>query len=65
MSSTKYLRPTAAAEFVQLSSSTLAKMRMRGDGPPFIKSGTKRVLYKLVDLEEWLEARTHQSTSEY
>ncbi len=65
MSPTKYLRPKQAAEFLHLSESTLAKMRMRGDGPQFIKSGTKRVLYKLADLEQWLLDNTHLSTSEY
>ena len=39
-------------------------MRIRGDGPPYTKSGPKLVLYKVTDLSAWLECRERQSTSE-
>lgn len=35
MSNAKYLRPKAASEYLGLAVSTLAKMRLRGDGPPY------------------------------
>ena len=57
------LRPLRAATFLGLSPSTLAKMRLRGDGPPFAKLGTRAVLYALRDLEKWVEARKRLSTS--
>jgi predicted DNA-binding transcriptional regulator AlpA len=38
--------------------------RVRGDGPPFIKLGS-RVLYQLTEVEEWLADRTKRSTSEF
>ena len=60
----RHMRTDEAANFLRLSRSTLEKMRLSGDGPPFIKSGKRIVLYKLVDLEQWLEGRKVKSTSE-
>ena len=59
------LRTPNAAQYVGLAESTLAKMRMRGDGPRFSKAGPRIVLYDLRDLDEWLAERTYASTSEY
>jgi predicted DNA-binding transcriptional regulator AlpA len=64
MNENTYLRPSEAAEFLRLSTSTLAKMRLRGDGPPYVKSGLKVVLYQSSDLHEWLARRKRSSTSE-
>jgi len=64
MNQGNYLRAIEAAKYVRLSSSTLAKMRLRGDGPPFIKAGSRSVLYAISDLDAWLGQRTFRSTSE-
>ncbi len=61
---TPKLRPPAAAEFLGLSASTLAKMRLRGDGPIYSKAGPRIVVYDLADLESWLTARKRSSTSD-
>ncbi len=61
----KNLRAPAAAEYVGLSPSTLAKMRLRGDGPVYSKAGPRIVIYGISDLDRWLAARRHSSTSEY
>ena len=55
--------PTAAA-YIGHSTSTLAKMRMRGTGPPYIKTA-RLVLYDQRDLDAWLTARKRISTSEH
>ena len=47
-----------------LSISTLAKMRLYGTGPVYSKLG-RRVVYRLEDLESWIEANRFQSTSDY
>lgn len=57
------LRPAEAADHANLSESFLAKLRMRGDGPRFIKVG-KAVLYDSVDIDRWLESQKRLSTSE-
>lgn len=60
----KYLRPHEAAAYLGLAASTIAKMRMSGDGPTFIKAGPKVVLYDQKDLDAWLENRKRISTME-
>jgi predicted DNA-binding transcriptional regulator AlpA len=56
--------PTAeAARVLGLSESTLAKMRLNGNGPIYCKLG-RRVVYRLADLEQWLESRTTRDTAD-
>lgn len=52
-----------AAAYVGLSKITLQRFRITGDGPAFIKLGGA-VRYRRSDLDEWLESRVKQSTSE-
>jgi excisionase family DNA binding protein len=55
--------PTAAAAQLGVKSATLAKWRVRGGGPPFLKVGS-RVRYSRADLEQWLGERRRRSTSD-
>ena len=57
------LRTEAAARYVGLAPSTLAKMRVRGDGPPYSKAGARIVVYDIDDINEWLRATRRASTS--
>jgi Helix-turn-helix domain len=53
-----HLRPDGAADYLGISKSKLAKMRMRGhrgEGPPFIKVAGC-ILYRRSDLDDWLAA---------
>jgi len=52
-----------AARFVGLSESTLAKLRLNGNGPVYCKLG-RRVVYRPADLEQWLQSRTTRDTSD-
>jgi predicted DNA-binding transcriptional regulator AlpA len=61
--SPKVLLSKEAAKFVGLSESTLAKLRLNGNGPTYCKLG-RRVVYRLADLEEWLQSRTTRDTSD-
>jgi len=58
------LTPMEAAKLLHLSVSTLAKMRLDGRGPRYVKLG-HRVAYRQGDLLEWLEGNSFKSTSEY
>lgn len=62
---TLYLRPHDAAEYLQLTVSTLAKMRCKGGGPNFIRAGSKVVLYDVRDLNAWMESHKFGNTSQY
>lgn len=57
------MRAPAAAAYLQLSTSTLAKWRLRGCGPPFSKLG-RAVVYSTNDLDEFLASRRRFSTSD-
>ena len=53
-----------AARFLNLSKSTLDKLRLTGGGPAYLKLGPRRVVYDPVDLERWAAERRRRSTSE-
>jgi predicted DNA-binding transcriptional regulator AlpA len=57
------LRVHEAASYLGLGTSTLARMRIRGDGPPYAKCGPRIVVYDIDDLDQWLRGRTRRSTS--
>lgn len=59
----KWLRTRQAAAYLNLSYRTLEKLRCTGGGPPYRKViGT--VLYRMDELDQWVEARTFSSTSD-
>jgi predicted DNA-binding transcriptional regulator AlpA len=51
------------ANLLRLSASWLAKARMRGDGPPYVKLG-RSIRYTEGALLQWIKDRVHRSTSE-
>jgi predicted DNA-binding transcriptional regulator AlpA len=59
----KVITAKLAASFVGLSESTLAKLRISGNGPTYCKLG-RRVVYRVADLEEWLQSRATRDTSD-
>jgi predicted DNA-binding transcriptional regulator AlpA len=59
----KVITVAAAAKFVGLSESTLAKLRLNGNGPTYCKLG-RRVVYRPADLESWLQSRTTRDTTD-
>ena len=59
----RYLTNDEAAAFLRLSPRTLEKKRVIGGGPRFRKFG-RRVMYAIVDLETWADARSFEMTSD-
>jgi predicted DNA-binding transcriptional regulator AlpA len=59
----KVVSTMVAARIVGLSASTLAKLRLNGNGPVYCKLG-RRVVYRPADLEQWLQSRTTRDTSD-
>lgn len=55
--------PKEAASILKVSLSWLAKARMRGDGPPYIKVG-RSIRYSEAALLQWIKSRQRLSTSE-
>lgn len=58
------MRPKDAATYMGFSASTLAKMRLRGDGPPYTKAGARIVIYDQAELDKWLAENRRRSTSD-
>ena len=59
----RYLRTSEAARFLSLSERTLEKHRCYGTGPRYSKIGG-RVVYRLADLESWVDLGVKSSTSD-
>jgi predicted DNA-binding transcriptional regulator AlpA len=59
----KVVTTAEAARVLGLAESTLAKLRLNGNGPIYCKLG-RRVVYRTADLEEWLQSRTTRDTSD-
>jgi predicted DNA-binding transcriptional regulator AlpA len=59
----RYLRTPEAAAFVGLSTRTLEKHRIYGTGPRYSKLGG-RVVYRLEDLQAWVDRGAKASTSD-
>ena len=57
------LTPKEAARLLKVSLSWLAKARMRGDGPPYIRIG-RSIRYTEAAVIQWMKGRQRLSTSE-
>jgi predicted DNA-binding transcriptional regulator AlpA len=59
----RFLRTPEASRFVGLSIRTLEKHRIYGTGPRYSKLGG-RVVYRVEDLQAWVERGAKASTSD-
>jgi hypothetical protein len=57
------LTPAETAKTLKVSESWLAKARVRGDGPPFIRVG-RSIRYAPPALLQWMKSKQRLSTSE-
>lgn len=48
------------AAYRRITPGALAQERYRGDGPAFIKTGPRTVLYDWADVHAWMDARKVQ-----
>ncbi len=62
----KLLSTAEAAAILGLKPQTLRVMRCYGNGPQFVRLGSKhaRAMYRREDLQAWIEARIYRNTSE-
>ena len=59
----RLLTPKEIADLFRVSTSWLAKARMRGDGPPFIRIG-RSIRYSEAAVRQWMKSQQRLSTSE-
>ena len=60
----RVLRTPQAADYCGFSPRTLEKLRLTGDGPPFVRLGARAIGYLVDDVDAWLTSRRCTSTSE-
>ena len=60
----RWLTPKEAGDFLRVSLSWLAKARMRGDGPPYVKLPGRSIRYSETALLLWMRAHQRLSTSQ-
>ncbi len=60
----KRLTAQAAADYLGVTTDWLARRRMRGDGPKFLRLGGRLVRYDVRELDRYLEASTRKSTAQ-
>jgi predicted DNA-binding transcriptional regulator AlpA len=58
------LTPKEASKLLKVSLSWLAKARMRGDGPQYIRISRRSIRYSEAALLQWMKSRQRLSTSE-
>lgn len=61
--SDRYLEAWQLAELLKISQSNLAKYRLYGGGPVFIKIG-KHIRYDRADVEAWIASQKRRTTSD-
>jgi predicted DNA-binding transcriptional regulator AlpA len=59
----RLLTPKEAAQLLRLSLSWLAKRRMAGDGPPFLRIG-RSIRYSEFAMRRWAKSRERFSTAQ-
>jgi predicted DNA-binding transcriptional regulator AlpA len=59
----RLLTPKEATQFLRVSLSWLAKARMRGDGPPYLKY-RRSIRYAEAGILQWMRSRQRFSTSD-
>lgn len=63
-SSEEFLTTQQLASALHISRRTIEGWRVTADGPPFIRAGSRRVIYRWGSVLDWLASREVISTSE-
>jgi excisionase family DNA binding protein len=61
----KVMTTKQAAEYLAMSHKTLEDWRRKGEGPRFIKVGSRSVRYRQSELDAWITEATFVHTGEY
>jgi predicted DNA-binding transcriptional regulator AlpA len=63
-SSRRRVRTKQAAQYIGSTESTMEKWRVAGIGPPFIRLGSRIIVYDTQDLDSYMAGQRATSTSE-
>ncbi|MFN8994053.1 MAG: helix-turn-helix transcriptional regulator [Pseudomonadota bacterium] len=56
---TTFFNEKRLSEYLHIPRRTLQRMRTTGDGPPFIRAGQRRILYRAEAVDAWVKAREY------
>jgi hypothetical protein len=59
-----YLNETGLEARYNIAPRTAQRWRSSGEGPPFVRVGPRRVMYRIADVEAWLATRTFRSRAD-
>jgi hypothetical protein len=60
----EYVDEAGLSEKYLIPPRTAQRWRGSGAGPPFVRLGPRRVLYRIADVEAWLATRTYRSRAD-
>ena len=60
--SDRFFTPEKLSEELEIPTSTLAKWRLYGGGPRYVKMG-KNIRYERSDVDQWVESQKRRTTS--
>ncbi|MGI4794896.1 MAG: helix-turn-helix transcriptional regulator [Janthinobacterium lividum] len=63
-SQSEFLTVAQYCELTQINPKTSQRQRLRGDGPPFVRFGSRTVLYRRSDVDAYLAKRTFKHRAE-
>ena len=55
----EYIDENGLSERYLIPPRTAQRWRATGGGPPFVRLGRRRVVYRVADVERWLAERTY------
>lgn len=58
------LSEAPAAKRAGISPRTLQRMRLQGEGPPYVLITRKKIIYPIEELDKWLRSRLVRNTGE-
>ena len=58
------LAPADAARSLNVTTRTLERWRISGEGPKFVRVGPRKVGYRQADLQAWLDGRAFAHRAE-
>jgi len=53
-----FLTDAETAHTLHVTTKTTSRWRINGDGPPFVRAGARRILYRRSDVLAWAASRT-------
>ncbi|MFN9094704.1 MAG: helix-turn-helix transcriptional regulator [Alphaproteobacteria bacterium] len=59
-----FLDEKSLSEFLRIPRRTLQRWRSEGGGPPFVRAGARRILYRTEAVEAWAMSREHRHRAE-